>query len=153
MSTSNYDLYVQQCHATNAGDKTALRTQILDVPDSYPIWTSKGVAGNFQWRSLGTVFPPDIHLMNKKKQDLNGFFGGLISQSGLHMMSHLVRSMSADPDYQHLVNDGYTLIANSNILCTGNEWEVDRAIGMREYLRQNTTLNNNDCFFWKTVTA
>lgn len=147
MNTSDYNQYVQLCHAANAGDKTALTTEILDVPDSYPIWTSKGVAGNFQWRSLGTVFSPHIHLIKRKQQELNDFFRGLISQSGLHMMSHLVQSMSADSDYQHLVNDGNTLIANSDILyTTGYEWEADRAIGMREYLRQNTTMNDDDCF-------
>ncbi len=148
MNKSNYDEYVLQCHAQNAGDIALRETEILDVPSTYPLWTSKGTAGNFMWRALTTLFPPDIHFLDKEKTALNKFFSTLASQSGLQMMAYLANSMTKDPDYKHLVTDGFTLIANSEVLLFDqHEWEQRRASGMREYLRQNITLNDNECFY------
>lgn len=145
---SRYESYVKRCHSDNAGNLSLCNTiEILDTPSSYPLWTSKGNAGGFMWRSLTTLFPPDIHLLNTKKRKNNEFFLKMTSQSGLHMMSFLTNSMENDIDYRHLVEDGFTLIANSDILFgEGQEFERVRALGMREYLRQNTTLNDSDCF-------
>ncbi len=151
---SCYEQYVKLCHSNKAGDLSAHNLiEILDIPTSYPLWTSKGVAGNFMWRSLTTLFAPDIHFLDSKKRMHNSFFWEMTSQSGLHMMSHLVESMFNDPDYQHLLEGGETLIANSDeIFKEGSEFERSRALGMREYLRQNTTLNDSDCFSYKEQT-
>lgn len=148
MEQNNYEQYVDQCHSNKAGDISANNLiKILDVPTSFPLWTSKGVAGNFMWRSLTTLFPPDIHFLDSKKRMHNEFFLRIMSQPGLHIMSHLVNSMYNDPDYKHLLDAGNTLIANSDeIFKNGQEFERDRSLGMREYLRQNTTLNDSDCF-------
>lgn len=148
MEQNRYEQYVKSCHSDNAGNLSSQNLiEILDVPTSYPLWTSKGVAGSFMWRSLTTLFAPDIHFIDSKKRNNNQFFLQMTSQSGLHMMSHLVHSMENDFDYNHLIKDGDTLVANSDeLFLEGQDFERDRALGMREYLRQNITLNDADCF-------
>lgn len=143
-----FEDYVKRCHSDNAGDLSLCNTvEFLDIPTTYPLWTSQGNAGGFIWKSLTTLFPPDIHLLDTKKRMHNEFFSKMVSQSGLDIMSFLTDSMENDINYRHLIEDGCTLIANSDILF-GNEQEFERvrALGMKEYLRQNTTFNDSDCF-------
>ena len=145
-----YEQYIKECHSSNAGNISASNIiEILDAPENYPLWTSKGIAGGYKWRSLTTVFSPKLHFIDIKKRKINDLFGALISQSGLHMMSHLVRSIEADDEYSHLLNDSNLLIANSDVIFADGNFEYERelAIGMREYLRQNITLNDDKCFF------
>jgi len=145
-----YEQYLKECHSSNAGNISIRNIiEILDAPENYPLWTSKGIAGGYKWRSLTTVFSPELHFIDSKKRKINDLFATLISQSGLHMMSHLVRSIEADNEYSHLLNDSNLLIANSDVLFAGGNLEYERglAIGMREYLRQNITLNDDNCLF------
>lgn len=142
-----YEQYVEECHSPNAGDISTINTiEILDATESYPLWTSQGIAGGYKWRSLTTLFDPELHFIDQKKSKINDMFLALTSQSGLHMMSHLAKSMSVDKEFSILLNDSNLLIANSDVLFAGLDFEKDRALGMIDYLRQNLTLNDDDCF-------
>ncbi len=148
MDTQDFENYVRACHAQDAGDfKKNSQVILLDAPSELPYWTSKGQAGNFKWRSLTTLYNPANHTMTPKKERVNSFFLQMTSLSGLHMMSYATHSMENDDEFRHLVENGDTLIANSDQFFNDScAFERDRAIGMREYLRQNITLNDNDCF-------
>ena len=64
-----YQKYVDDCQSSDAGDiSISGPAKLLPIPASLPYWTSSGTAGKFLWRSLTSVFSPEIHTIDSNKK-------------------------------------------------------------------------------------
>ena len=62
---SIFDNYVMDCQSEDAGDLSKSKpASLLPIPTSAPYWTSSGTAGKYLWRSLTSVFSPEVHKLD-----------------------------------------------------------------------------------------
>ncbi len=142
------DKYSKECRQPH-GPFVRLFPEISLIPinTGNPNWSIKGSIGNFQWRSLGAVFPVS-DLDNQEKIRYNRYYelcarGGCIPAAFL-----IMRSLSNDKDLKEIFEDGNefnVLIANTHDL---NPTLGDNPVVKELVLtmQQNMSLSDDDVF-------
>jgi hypothetical protein len=120
---SIFDNYVMDCQSEDAGDLSKSKpASLLPIPTSAPYWTSSGTAGKYLWRSLTSVFSPEVHKLDDQKKRYNHYHDACRYKGGTGIMRLLLDSIDYDPEISQILRNFQ--VVNSNVLYTGRPEKV-----------------------------
>lgn len=140
--------YSQECKKP-IGQVTRLfpTIELLPINSDRPNWTVKGKIGNFQWRSLGALFPTS-ELMEVSKSRYKRHYEQCAQGGCIHAAFLIMQAISLDPEFNSIVggeNNFNVVVANTQSLQpNSNDFLVLNEFVMT--LQQNMTLNDEDVF-------
>ncbi len=113
-----YQNYLDDCQSPDAGDISKNKpAKLLPIPTSLPYWTSSGTAGKFLWRSLTSVFSPEIHTLDSIKKRYNDFHDLCRRKGGSGLMRLIIDSIDYDPEISQILRN--FRVINTNVMYTG----------------------------------
>lgn len=147
------DKYSQECRKPIAQASRLFPSfELLPINTERPDWSVKGKIGNFQWRSLGALFP-NSELTEVSKSRYKSHYEQCAQGGCIHTSFLIMHAISLDPEFNSIIsgeNSLNVIVANTQALQpNSNDFPVLNEFVLT--LQQNMSLIDEDVFRVKSA--
>ncbi len=128
--------------------------ELCPINPNRPGWSVKGKIGNFQWRSLGAIFP-ESELIETSKALYKSYYEQCAQHGCIHAAFLIMEAIANDSEFKNIVDGEHQLdviVANTQSL---NQSAGDYPV-LNEFvltLQQNMSLFDDDVFKLKAISG